>query len=62
MEPVIAIISESDGGVNLAFENWELLVIDARAWSARHTHGTFPPGVDRITLVNPWTNSDTSAG
>jgi hypothetical protein len=58
MEPVIAMLSELTGGTNLAWENWELLVIDSRTWTTRHRHGTFPTNVNRLPLVDPWKEID----
>ena len=58
MAPVIAMVSERTDGINVAFENWELMVVDAYAWTARHRHGTFPTNINRIALVDPWKKTD----
>jgi hypothetical protein len=58
MEPVISMISEKTGGINVAWENWEVLVLDALAWTARHQHGTFPTNLNRLPLLDPWKETD----
>ena len=58
LEPVIAMLAEENGG-NTYFENFEFLTIHAREWRKRHPKGTFPAGLPRIPLADPWREIDT---
>ena len=57
LEPVIAMLSSESGG-NPYFENFEFLVIHAREWRSRHPQGTFPAGLRRVPLIDPWKELD----
>ncbi|HEY8320729.1 MAG TPA: hypothetical protein VIG46_02890 [Candidatus Baltobacteraceae bacterium] len=58
LEPVVAISAERTGGVNIVFENFEYLAIQARKWFAEHPNGTFPAGTARLPLNDPWKDRD----
>jgi hypothetical protein len=60
LEPTIALMSERSGGINVAFENFEFFVIEARKWTDRNPLGTFPKGVRRIPLTDQWREVDAS--
>jgi hypothetical protein len=54
LEPIVAISAERTGGVNVVFENFEYLAIQARKWFAEHPNGTFPADTPRLTIVDRW--------
>lgn len=43
---------------NSIWENFEYLVVLAQDWTAEHPNGTYPAGVRRIEVPNPWRDSD----
>ena len=61
LEPVVALCAERTGGVNVVFENFEYLAIQARTWFAEHPNGTFPAGTERLALVDRWKAEDRTA-
>jgi hypothetical protein len=40
------------------WENFEYLVVLAQDWMAAHPKGTYPEGVRRIALADPWLEAD----
>jgi len=50
LEPVIALSAQGTGGVNVAFESFEVMTICARDWLKRYPRGTFPRGMKRLPL------------
>ncbi len=41
-------------GTNAGWENFEYLAVLSQDWIKRHPQGTYPKGVRRIQLQNPW--------
>lgn len=62
LAPAIAIMAQSRSGVNVGFENFEFLTLQAREWIARHPQGTFPKRYRRIEMVDPWKEIDSAVG
>lgn len=61
LEPAVALMAYTTGGVNTAFEAFEYLTVEARSWIARHPHGDYPQGKSRISLIDPWLQIDRGA-
>jgi hypothetical protein len=59
LEPAIAVMRRKRGDVH--YHDFEYLAIQARAWLARHPHGTFPNGMKRQQLRDPWAAEDAKA-
>lgn len=57
LEPAIAVMRRKRG--DSQYHDFEYLAIRARAWLAAHPHGTFPNGVQRTPLRDPWAVEDT---
>ena len=60
LEPVVALVADGTGGSNTAFEQFEYLTVQARRWRELHPGGSYPPGVERIPLQDPWAEEDRS--
>lgn len=58
LEPAIALLSASYGGVNISFESFEYMTVQARRWLASHPGGDYPAGAARIPLIDPWRDID----
>lgn len=56
LEPVI--IRFRLGAGNSLWENFEYLVVLAKAWSAAHPNGTYPARMQRLQLVDQWAEAD----
>jgi hypothetical protein len=61
LEPVVALTAASTGGINMAFEHFEYLAIQAQKWERQHPNGDFPKGESRIKLVDPWRELDSAS-
>lgn len=56
LEPAIAVMRRQRGDV--MYLDFEYLATRARAWLALHPHGTFPNGMQRAPLRDPWATED----
>jgi hypothetical protein len=56
LEPAIAVMRRRRGDV--MYHDFEYLAIRARAWLTAHPHGTFPSGLHRTPLRDPWAAED----
>jgi hypothetical protein len=56
LEPVVALLATD--GVNLAFEQFEYVAVQAQDWQAEHPRGDYPPGVRRMPFSDPWRDID----
>ncbi len=56
LEPAIAVMRRRRG--DSQYHDFEYLAIRAREWLARHPSGTFPDGVQRQPLRDPWATQD----
>jgi len=56
LSPAIAIFRRRRG--NAQFHNFEYLAIRARKWLSDHPHGEFPPGAQRIPILDEWRVED----
>lgn len=56
LEPAIAVMRRRRSDVQ--YHDFEFLAMRARAWLAAHPHGTFPSGVKREPLRDPWAAED----
>jgi hypothetical protein len=57
LEPAIAIMRRRRGQVQ--YHDFEYLAVRAIAWLERNPHGTSPKAFNRLTLADPWLQSDT---
>ena len=60
LEPVITLLADPVHG-NLSFQQFEYLTVQARRWQKCNPIGDYPPGEQRIQLVDPWHATDTAA-
>ena len=58
LEPAVALLAASSGGVNTSFESFEYMAVQASEWLASHPSGTYPAGVARMPLVERWADID----
>jgi hypothetical protein len=56
LEPAIAVMRRRRGDV--MYHDFEYLAIRARTWLQLHPHGTFPSGMQRTPLRDPWAGED----
>lgn len=56
LEPAIAVMRRRRGDV--MYHDFEYLAIRARTWLQLHPHGTFPSGMQRTPLRDPWAAED----
>jgi hypothetical protein len=59
LEPLTALSREVTSP--LAWENFEYLAVLSEDWLNAHSGGTYPPGVRRMQLTNPWPVAAASA-
>jgi hypothetical protein len=57
LEPAVAVMRRRRGDV--MYHDFEYLAIRARTWLQLHPHGTFPIGMRREALRDPWAAEDT---
>ncbi len=60
LKPAIAVMRRRRGDVQ--YHDFEFLAMRARTWLALHPHGTFPNGVKREPLHDPWAAEDERVG
>ncbi|HXW77470.1 MAG TPA: DUF4760 domain-containing protein [Candidatus Eremiobacteraceae bacterium] len=53
MAPFIALTREATGA-NAIWENFEFLAVTSEDWMKANTGGTYPAGVRRMQIKNPW--------
>jgi Domain of unknown function (DUF4760) len=53
MEPGLALSREVTGS-NAIWENFEYLAVISEDWVKEHAGGTYPRGIRRMRLTNPW--------
>jgi len=58
LEPVVALSAVRSGGVNMSFESFEYMAVQAKEWLASHPGGNYPAGVARMPLVDKWADVD----
>ncbi len=56
LSEVIAIRRRVRGPV--AYDNFEYLIARSRAYDGRHPNGTYPPGMARVEIGDPWLAED----
>jgi hypothetical protein len=56
LEPCIAIFRRNQG--DTIYENFEYLTLLSREWILAHPGGTYPRGVNRIDVRDPWLAAD----
>ncbi|HEY9085346.1 MAG TPA: hypothetical protein VIN40_05355 [Candidatus Tyrphobacter sp.] len=57
LSPATAIFRRQFG--SLLWENFEYLAVLSQDWIADHPHGTYPPGMRRLSPEDEWLDADT---
>jgi hypothetical protein len=56
---VVAILRRRRGPAQ--YENFEYLAVLSKQWLAAHPNGNYPPGAQRLEIVDAWKDADTAS-